>query len=433
VPKKLFRQIEQLLREIDDSAGDEELLRDILHRLTEADQAVYGIQSGRLYRERELDYVLIASIGEYGEAIAGRSVPKSYPVVQELERRRVVIVSQDDPGVDVEVESQFTLLDSAAILVGKDPAYILSLGISHHKSAEELRLLLETIRAAVSLKLRQSALEDQLRQARAIQMSLLPRRLRQLAGFELAAVMHPAEEVGGDIYDVQRLDRDSLGIAVADASGHGLPAALQARDIVVGLRMGAARDHKITNTVQRLNKVIHQGGLASRFISLFYAELEDTGNLFYVNAGHVPPLLIGVDGEAFELPSTGPVLGPLPGARFRRGYETLEPGESLIVVSDGVTERQAPRPGDRPDDDERPPLEFGRANLIRVCREHLGVSAREMCAAIVREVKRFGGNSPWQDDATVLVLRRLPVEVYEPKLQVGAVKTPAPPPSRRRH
>ena len=79
---------------------------------------------------------------------------------------------------------------------------------------------------------------------------------------------------------------------LADASGHGLPAALQARDVVIGMRMGQAEDEKITATVSRLNRVIHRSGLASRFISLFYGELEETGNMAYVNGGHCPPLLL---------------------------------------------------------------------------------------------------------------------------------------------
>ena len=78
---------------------------------------------------------------------------------------------------------------------------------------------------------------------------------------------------------------------LADASGHGLPAALQARDVVIGMRMGQAENEKITATVSRLNRVIHRTGLSSRFISMFYAELEEAGNLAYVNGGHRLPLL----------------------------------------------------------------------------------------------------------------------------------------------
>ena len=172
-------------------------------------------------------------------------------MVRDIERRRLWVISPESPGLDPDVEPQFSDIDSAAILVGRDPAYILSLGIRHHGSEDDLMVLLETIRAAVGLKLREEALASQLRQAQAIQQSLLPRRLPELAGFDLAAVTIPADEVGGDVYDVQRVEAGVLGLMLADASGHGLPAALQARDVVIGLRMGQAQNQKITATVSQ--------------------------------------------------------------------------------------------------------------------------------------------------------------------------------------
>jgi len=432
VPKKFFRTIERLMREIDASKDAEGILQAIMRRLLAADSDTYGIESARLYREKGQEFVLIESIGEYGEAIAGKSVPRSYPIVQEIEKRRLVLISPDSPGFDPEVEEQFTHLDNAAILLGKNPGYILSLGIKHTGSEDELLVLLETIRASAGLKLRQSELESQLRQARTIQLSLLPRRLRQLEGFELAAATYPAEEVGGDLYDVQRIDGDLLGIAVADASGHGLPAALQARDVVIGLRMGAAKDQKILATVERLNRVIHKSGLSSRFISLFYAEVEETGNVVYVNCGHCPPLLFNPRGKVFELPSSGPVLGPLPTARYRRSYANLRPGEYLVLFTDGVTERKADEETDQADDDAGQ-LEFGRERLIDICRENLGCSAKELVSAITEAVREFGGGQPFADDVTVMVLRRLPADRFAPKKPLGAVKAQsAPDPVERR-
>ena len=125
-------------------------------------------------------------------------------------------------------------LDSAAILIGRDPSYILSLGIRHHGSEDDLLVLLETIRAAIGLKLREQAYVNQLKQAQAIQHSLLPSTLPTLSGYEIAVVSHPATEVGGDVFDVQEVEEGVLGLMLADASGHGLPAALQARDVVIG-------------------------------------------------------------------------------------------------------------------------------------------------------------------------------------------------------
>jgi len=127
LPKQFFRKLERLLRGIDISAGDEELLTSVLKQLVESDDAaLYGIESGRLYRERSQDFVLIASIGEFGDAIAGKTISKDYQIIRDLQRRRLWLISPESPGFDPELEAQFTHLDNAAILVGNNPAYILS-------------------------------------------------------------------------------------------------------------------------------------------------------------------------------------------------------------------------------------------------------------------------------------------------------------------
>ncbi len=409
--KRLYRTVESLLDRIDHSAGDEKMLVEILQLLVQGDEAqAFGIVSGRLYREESTEYRLIESIGEHGAAIAGKTVSKNYQVVQDIEARRLWLISSQTPGFDPELEAQFTGRDAAAILLGRDPAYILSLGIEHVGSEEDLLVLLETIRASIGLKLREQALANQMRQAQAIQESLVPRVLPVLEGFDIAAVSVPAEDVGGDIYDVQEVEADVLGLMVADASGHGLPAALQARDVVIGMRMGQAEGEKITATIGRLNRVINQTSLASRFISLFYAELEKSGNVAYVNGGHCPPLLITTEDEVFELKVCGPVLGPLPDAVYRRGYLTLAPGEILVVYSDGVTERHDPR-GDEFDDDIN---EFGRDRLVQAVIGGRDQPAREIAADIISRVREFGNRSPLDDDVTVMVIKRLPAESYPP-------------------
>ncbi|MBK8165559.1 MAG: PP2C family protein-serine/threonine phosphatase [bacterium] len=409
--KRLYRTVEALLGTIDDSAGGEAMLRDVLHLLVDNPAAEQlGITSGRLYRERKHDYDLIESVGGLGAALAGKTISKDYQVVRDIERRRLWVISPSSPGFDPAVESQFGDTDSAAILVGRDPNYILSLSIRHHGSEEDLLVLLETIRAAVGLKLRMQILASQMRQARSIQHSLLPGCLPVLPGFEIAAISLPADEVGGDVYDVQDVEPGTIGFLLADASGHGLPAALQARDVVVGMRMGQARGEKINATVARLNRVINQGGLASRFISLFYGELETTGGLVYVNGGHPPPLLATADGDVRELMTCGPVLGPLPDAAYRRGYVALEPGDALLVYSDGVTERLDPQgPGG---EDEL--HEFGRERLAGLVAARRAEPAADIAEAVIAAVRAFGRDAPLADDVSVVVIRRLPAAAYPP-------------------
>jgi sigma-B regulation protein RsbU (phosphoserine phosphatase) len=420
VHKRLYRTVERLLETIDDSSGGEAMLLDVLQLLVNNPAAEkLGIVSGRLYREQKQDYCLIESLGGLGASLAGKTVSKEYQVVRDIERRRLWVISPQSPGFDPAVEAQFGDTDSAAILVGRDPNYILSLSIRHHGSEEDLLVLLETIRAAVGLKLRMQALATQMRQARSIQHSLLPGCLPRLPGFELAATSLPADEVGGDVYDMQEVEPGTVGFMLADASGHGLPAALQARDVVVGMRMGQARGEKINATVSRLNRVINQGGLASRFISMFYGELEATGSLVYVNGGHCPPLLASPDGRVRELMTCGPVLGPLPEAVYKRGYVSMEPGDVLLVYSDGVTERADPEaPGEEDDVHE-----FGRERLVELLLSRRGADAEAIVAAVIEAVRAFGRGAPLDDDVSVVVIRRLAAADYPPAGGLATVGT----------
>ena len=413
--KKLFRTIENLLAQVDNSGGSEQSLINILHLLVEdEDSACWGVVSGRLYKERENDFKLIKSISGLGPEITGKTVSKDYQVVKDIQQHRLWIISPESPGFDPEFEAQFSEMDSAAILIGRDPSYILSLGIRHHGSEDDLRVLLETLRASLGIKLREQALADQMKQAQIIQQSLLPAQMPEFDGFDIAAVSIPAEEVGGDVYDIQQVEDGVLGLMLADASGHGLPAALQARDVVIGLRMGIAEGEKITGTVARLNRVIHHSGLASRFISLFYAELETAGNLTYVNGGHCPPLLVTPDSDVYELKVSGPVLGPLPDASYSRGYLTMKPGEVLVIFSDGVTERHKPDDDLNDPDSEVLPVEFGREGLVQTIIDHQSSSAEEIMTAIMAAVKKFGLDRPYEDDVSVMVIKRLLAENYPP-------------------
>ena len=131
--KRLYRSVEDVLDRIDHSAGDERMLRDILRELVENPATRdLGVVSGRLYRQEKDAYRLFESLGGKGEAIAGKTVGRDYQVVRDLEARRLLVISPESPGFDPELEADLAGVDSAAILVGSGPAYILSLGIQHH-------------------------------------------------------------------------------------------------------------------------------------------------------------------------------------------------------------------------------------------------------------------------------------------------------------
>ena len=202
---------------------------------------------------------------------------------------------------------------------------------------EELDFTLNTVRAALGSRLTDERVRGSVREAAEIQQSLLVEEPPAFPGYDIACRSVPAEEVGGDFYDFHDFGGgDMLGLAIGDASGHGLPAALLVRDVVTGLRMGIEKDLKVAYVFSKLNRVIHRSNLSSRFISVFYGELEADGNLIYINAGHFPPVLFFKNPQGpqteVELATGGTVIGPLPEAKFRRGFARIRPGRGARAL-----------------------------------------------------------------------------------------------------
>jgi sigma-B regulation protein RsbU (phosphoserine phosphatase) len=256
-----------------------------------------------------------------------------------------------------------------------------------------LDFALNTIRAALGSRLADERVRGSFRQAAQIQQSLLLDEPPAFSGYELAARSIAAEEVGGDFYDFFSFGGDLLGLAIGDASGHGLPAALLVRDVVTGLRMGLEKDLKMGYVFGKLNRVIHRSNLSSRFVSVFYGELEETGNLVYINAGHPPPLIFTTAGIR-ELVIGGTVIGPLPEARFRRGIAYLEVGDVLVLTTDGILERRGAG-GEF----------FGQAGLEAAVRDR-DSPASEILERVFDAAAAFGHGGPWEDDATIVVVKR---------------------------
>ena len=399
--KSFYRKLEDILRQIDEEEGLESMLTGILSRV--AEQVIdedSPLNSGRLYRRDGSDFVIVRSFGARGRDLLGERVAASYPVFEQLDTNTVNYFFPGDEHYDPDLEGRLGVEAFAAFYLGRDREYVVAFGIDEGADLAETMLTLNALRYAISHRLREISLEGQIREARDIQLSLLPREMPEVAGYEIHGESIPAEQVGGDILDLIEVAPRVLGIAVGDASGHGLPAALQARDVVTGLRMGVEKDFKITAVMRRLNRVIHRSGLTSRFVSLLYAELEHGGNLTWANAGHDPGLLVRRDGSVESLGSTGIVMGPLADAEYGRHMLNVDPGDTLVLYSDGVVERR----GQELDD------EFGVDRLVEQIRQAAadGISARELCDQVLDRIREFGGSAPLADDVTLLVIRRLP-------------------------
>jgi serine phosphatase RsbU (regulator of sigma subunit) len=253
---------------------------------------------------------------------------------------------------------------------------------------------LEAARLVIGQRLTESGFSGMLQQAAAIQRSMLPGIVPAFPGFDIAARSEPADEVGGDLYDLLPLASDAIGFAIADASGHGLPAALEARDVAMGLRMGAARHLKIGATIEKLNAILCHTTLTSRFVSLVYGELESDGRFQFVNAGHPPPVLIH-EGQRRSFAEGGMVLGVSSPLHYRNQHGEIPTSGVLLLVTDGILERHSPS-GE----------EFGAARTEDLVRELADRPAALIVSALFEALDGHSGGAPVEDDATVVVIRR---------------------------
>lgn len=389
----LFRKVERAIAAIEKSPDDPSTIAQTAGAVIENFREELGVRGGRLYERRDGGYEITRTFGGARDVPPGLFVPDTYPPVQRVIDEGVVVMDLTAPGVDPEFERKLDVERFAAIAVGEDE-YILSFSVDPTAPTEDLMASLGIIRLAVDQKLRQYRYVSVMNEARKIQMSILPKRSVRRGPIEVAGFTAPAEIVGGDYFDFIPLSDRILGIAIADASGHGLPAALQVRDVYTGLRMGVERDFKIVRTVERLNRIINQSRMTTRFVSLFYGEIEEEGNFMYVNAGHPPPLHFHAGGVTM-LKQTGMVLGPSSTSTYSRGFRLLERGDAILMYTDGMFEAHDARGN-----------EFGIERLQEAFLAVRDRPADEIARSLIDAVRNYAGGSEPEDDQTVVVLRR---------------------------
>jgi len=322
-------------------------------------------------------------------------VPRGYPPHERTLKEGIVVMRRSDGGFDDEFERAIGVDSTfAAVAVGPANSHVLAFTVSGEIHEREILYSLTAVRHVINLKLEERKLSAVIQEARIIQEYLLPASNPSIQGYEVAGRSRPAEVVGGDVYDFFPLRRGGLGLAIADVSGHGLPAALLARDIVTGLRLTAEDGLPVARTVERLNRLIHRSSFSSRFVSLFLVHGTPRGRLTYCNAGHNPPLATRA-GALRRLEEGGLVLGPDPTQPYAQGRVRLLPQDKLLLYTDGLVEQRNPL-GE----------EFGLRRLENVLREGIALSAREMVDAVFAEVDRFANRTEVGDDQTVVVLRK---------------------------
>jgi hypothetical protein len=394
-PKIFYRELDALLAKIRIEAGGEQFLPSILQELEETFHQRLNFANARFYLL--LDDTFVLQYPEDGEKLLGYApeLALDSEVVQLAHRNRSYIYDADYLNRLFYCAPQPTYSFHAAIWVhSPERQWFVLFKLLPGWEREEINLFLNSVRTSLNYRLFSDAIGVRLEQAVEIQKSLLPQESPKLSGYDIAGFSQPAELVGGDLFDYFELQDGTLGVSIGDVSGHGLPAALLMRDVVIGLRMGLAMELRTVHTMKTLNRVILRSTYAANYVSLFLAEMEGDGHLFFINAGHPGPFLIKGK-EVKRLVATGTILGFMREIDLHRDYAHMEPGSVLVLYSDGITERQ----------NEQGEM-FGAERLADWIVEHQHLDANTLLHQAFAHVYEFGNSAAWDDDVTLVVIKR---------------------------
>ena len=256
---------------------------------------------------------------------------------------------------------------------------------------------LEEWREALASRDKLTALENELDVASSTQQSILPRTFPRSSDYQVFGRMEPARNVGGDFYDVIRLQDRRVGLAIADVSDKGIPAALFmmfSRTLLKGAAIGSSDPGK---ALRKVNDLLYEENETMMFVTVLYSIYDPTtGKLTYSNGGHDAPLFVRPDGTSELLPLThGIALGVATDVEFTSSTVQLEPGDAVVLYTDGVTEAMNAN-GEQ----------FGVGRMHEVFAGSPPKNSEQATRAMFKAVKDFVGEAPQFDDITCLVLRR---------------------------
>ncbi len=273
------------------------------------------------------------------------------------------------------------------------------------RSVAEIDTLLDTVerfRASIDARNALIAVQEQLESARRIQQSLLPEDFDLHPGLDFSGRMRAAQDVGGDFFDAFPVDDGRVAAVIADVSGKGIAAALFAAQASVVLRSHCQTPENLPEQIKAANNALCQRNPEEMFLTAIVAFITPrTGEVAFVNAGHCPPMIAGADGKVrLEMRPPNLVLGVLPDVDWSLHHLTLNPGESLLLHSDGFDEAQT-KEGEI----------LGRDSAMEIFERVIGAGQGQDCAdvseRILEEIDQFAGDAPQADDITLITMRRV--------------------------
>lgn len=269
--------------------------------------------------------------------------------------------------------------------------------------------LLISLASVAALRIRNVALAEEaaesremaheLKLARGIQVNLLPDALPDIPGYELHGGNIPFSGVSGDFYEIiGRREGEEFLTLVADVSGKGMSASLLAAALEALTASPIEGGLQPEEVCRRASRLLYERTAPERYATAILVALEPaSGDLRFVNAGHVPGLLIRATGEVEKLEATGTPIGLLPSCDYTAGTTRLEKGDLLVLYTDGINEAE-----------NASEEQYGFDRLAAACRENSGLSLTELAVAIENDLARFAGDVPFADDRTTVLIRRTP-------------------------
>jgi sigma-B regulation protein RsbU (phosphoserine phosphatase) len=331
---------------------------------------------------------IIGHVAVTGEPIISPAVRKDprYVNAREETRSEMVapIISND------EVIGVFDLESDQLNAYTQDDLQVLLL------LASQVAIIIEKVMLHEQL-IEKKRLEGQLEVARQVQLELLPAADPQLEGFDICAWNFSTEEVSGDYYDWVSIYEDQIGLVIADVSGKGVPAALLMAFLRASLRAAIHIGYAPHISMSKVNYLLWESIERNQFVTAFYGVLDASNKtLAYTNAGHNPPLLMDADGTARFMERGGLPLGMFKTARYYEYYQAIEPGQLLVLYTDGATEANGAN-GE----------EYGRARLEAAVRASRHMSARDLITAIQQDVLAWTDGRGASDDMTFFIIKAL--------------------------
>jgi len=400
---------------------------DVLNTVLDAALAVTGLERGFLLLfndERELQVRSARSSGGGDLPSEDLRVPRRL-IQQALESRRDLFSMSFDPTAlderspgntitDLELRSVVCVPLVHVNLSGSAATQMLSMGkanagvlyMDSRVGAVDLaggnRELLQTLAIEASTVLENARLieeerakqriEEELDVARRIQHSLMPRHLPEQGWFVVCGSSESSHQVGGDYYDVVAIGPETWSLVVADVSGKGVSSALLA-SFLQGAFLSASSTTDIPEVLSRINTFLSDRSEHGKYATMFYSKLDSAGRLTYANAGHCAPLLVRITGQIEKLESTSMPVGLVPGASFALEHRDLQPGDRIVLYTDGVTEAQN-------DAGEF----FGRKRLREAVQSAGGADCAELHATIQKAILDFTAGAEQADDLTLVVV-----------------------------